>query len=175
MKALEQVAVRAADVEELAGRRQVDQAEQIFEQDFRARAAAERRAEQALLFARRLVIERIARVDVRGEAAPVAVEHLLDGGAARAYRPGHARFERLRVGGNETARPRGGVHRLEPGRIADVAGRHGYWYHTRLIRESSRASTSTASDDFAELARLCAAQARLTNSREVAHAPWKMA
>jgi hypothetical protein len=31
------------------------------------------------------------------------------------------------------------------------------------------------SDDFAELARLCAAQARLTNSREVAHALWKMA
>ena len=30
-------------------------------------------------------------------------------------------------------------------------------------------------EDFAELARVCAAQARLTNSREVAHALWKMA
>jgi hypothetical protein len=31
------------------------------------------------------------------------------------------------------------------------------------------------SDHFAELARLCAAQARLTNSRDVATALWKMA
>jgi hypothetical protein len=31
------------------------------------------------------------------------------------------------------------------------------------------------SDDFVEWAKLCAAQARLTNSRDVAHALWKMA
>ena len=30
-------------------------------------------------------------------------------------------------------------------------------------------------DDFAELAKLCAAQARLTTSQDVAHALWKMA
>jgi hypothetical protein len=30
-------------------------------------------------------------------------------------------------------------------------------------------------EDFAELARVCAAQARLTNSRDVAQALWKMA
>ena len=125
MKALEQVAVRAADVEKLARRRQVDQAEQIFEQDFRARAAAERRVEQARLFARGLVIDLVARVDVLGEAAPIGVEHLLDSGAARAHRPSHARVERLHIGGNEAERSRGGVHRIEPGRIADMAGSHG--------------------------------------------------
>ena len=30
-------------------------------------------------------------------------------------------------------------------------------------------------EDFAELARVCAAQARLTNSRDIAQALWKMA
>jgi len=112
VEALEQVAVGAADVEKLAGRGKVDQAQQIFEQDFRACAAAERRIEQTRLRARCLVIDAVALVDALGSAA-------------RTHRPGDSRRDRLHVGWNEAERPGRGVHRLEPRRIADVAGRHG--------------------------------------------------